>query len=69
MLSLGAGDLLVGAGDDEVRRVHRDQVRGELAGEVVLGLVVLPVEVGVEVLGLLQGVGDGALGDAQAVAT
>jgi hypothetical protein len=66
MLVVGAGDLLVGAGDDEVRRVHGDQVGGELGGEVVLGVVVLPVEIRVEVLGLLQGVGDVALGDVHA---
>ena len=31
-------------------------------------LVVAPVEVGVQVLGLLQGMGDGALGDPQPLA-
>ncbi len=63
----GAGDLLVGRGDDEVGRVHGDEVGRELAGEVVLLLVVAPVEVRQQVLGLLQGVGDGALGHAQAL--
>jgi hypothetical protein len=61
---VGAGDLLVGAGDDEVGAVHRDQVGGELGREVVAVLVVAPVEVGEQVLGLLQRVGDVALADA-----
>ena len=41
-------------------------VSGVLAGEVVVLLVMLPVEVRVQVLGLLQGVGDVALGHPQA---
>ncbi|EKD36265.1 MAG: hypothetical protein ACD_75C01576G0002 [uncultured bacterium] len=62
----GARDLLIGRGDDEVRRVHGDHIGGELAGEMVLFLHLLPVKGRIEILCFFQGVGDGALGDAEA---
>ena len=50
----GPGDFLVGGGYNEIGCIHGDQVGGELAGEVVVLLVVTPVQVGIQVLGLFQ---------------
>ena len=41
----GAGDLLVGRGDNEIRCVHGDQVSRELRREMILLVIVSPVEV------------------------
>ena len=62
-----AGDLLIGAGDDEYRRVDGDQVRRVLTGEVVGALVMFPVVVGIEIFCLFQRVGDVALGHTQRI--
>ena len=58
---IATGNLLIGAGDDEIRRVHGDEIGGELGCKVVLRIVLAPEEIGVEIFGLFQGVGDVAL--------
>lgn len=62
-----SGNFLEGTGDNEVGVVHGNEISGELAREVVLGVKLLPVDVRVGVLGLLQGMCNGALGHTQFV--
>ena len=53
--------FLVGRGDDEIGRVHGDEVGRVLGGKVMLCLVITPVEIAVQVLRLFQRVGNVAL--------
>jgi hypothetical protein len=53
-----SSNLLEGTCDDEVSMVHCNQVSCELAGEVIVILKLLPVKVGVGVLGFLKCMGD-----------
>jgi hypothetical protein len=62
-----SSNFLEGAGNNEVGEVHGDEVSGELAREVVLRVKLLPVEVRAGVLGLFQGMSNGALGHSQFV--
>ena len=62
-LAVISGDFLIGAGNDNVGGVHGDEVRDELAGEMMAGIVITPVEIAVEMFTLLQRVGNVALGD------
>lgn len=52
---LPSGDFLVSAGDDEISVVHCDEIGCELAREVVLLFKVLPVDIRIGILGLLEG--------------
>ena len=56
-----AGYLLICGRDDEVGRVHGDEVGSELARKVVLLLQRLPVDVRIWVLGLFQSMSNVAL--------
>ncbi len=60
-------DFLIRAGDDEIRLVHGYEIGGVLAGKMIVRLHVLPEQIGKQVLGFFQGMGDGALDDPHAV--
>ncbi|MFS7982810.1 hypothetical protein Hanom_Chr10g00967161 [Helianthus anomalus] len=64
---LASSNLLESTGDDEVGMVHGNKIGCKLRREMILFLKVLPVDVRVRVLGFLQGVGNGTLGDTQLV--
>ncbi len=62
-----AGNFLVRAGDDEIGRIHRNQVGRVLAGKMMVLVVLLPIQVRVQILALLQCVRNIALCHSHAV--
>ncbi len=61
----GPGNLLITAGNNEISGIHRDQVGGKLAGEMILRVVFLPVQVGIQIFGLFQGMSNATLRHSQ----
>lgn len=61
LLSLPSSNFLESTCDDEICVVHGDKISRELAREVVLVVELLPVDIRIRVLGLLQSMSNGAL--------
>ena len=49
-------NFLIGAADDEIRRIHGNDVSRELNGKVVVRLQFLPIQIAEQILGLFQSV-------------
>lgn len=63
-MCIPSSDFLECTSNDEVGVIHGDKISCELRREMILLIEVLPVDIGVWVLGFLEGMSDGALCDA-----
>lgn len=54
--NLPSCNFLVCACDDEITRVHRDDISCELAGKVILRIQFLPLHIRILILGFLKSV-------------
>ena len=57
----GAGDFLIGTGNNEIRAIHRDKISCVLAVKMVLSLILLPVQSRMKIFALFQRMRDIAL--------